>query len=189
MLIKAKTGEQAVAAVEMNGSCASSVSGGGMFRVECFDSEGNLKWSDYVHNLVVNEGLEFMNEQFFSGSTYTATWYLGLISGPGPSTITASDVLASKAWAEFTDYTGDRKEVTFGAASLADPSVISNTVVPSEFVITGGGGTVAGAFLTNVDSGSSGVLFSASDFEAPGDRAVVANDTIRVTYEFSLAAT
>jgi hypothetical protein len=44
--------------------------------------------------------------------------------------------------------------------------------------------------LTSDDtkSGTTGVLFSASDFAAPGDRAVVSGDVINVTYTFSLDA-
>jgi hypothetical protein len=65
--------------------------------------------------------------------------------------------------------------------------VITNGT-PVSFTITGGGGTVAGAFLTDVDTGTGGILFSVSNFQAPGDRAVVAGDTLNVTYTFSLDA-
>jgi hypothetical protein len=37
--------------------------------------------------------------------------------------------------------------------------------------------------------GTTGTLFSASDFQSPGDRAVVNGDTLNVTYQFSLTAT
>ena len=78
--------------------------------------------------------------------------------------------------------------MTFGTATTADPSVISNSAAPSSFTISGAGGVVAGAFLCTVSSGTSGVLFSASDFQAPGDRTVVSGDTLNVTYTFSLDA-
>jgi hypothetical protein len=162
---------------------------GGVFHVECFDKDGNLKWKTSEHNLVVNEGLQDMNTQYFKGSTYTAAFFLGLIIGPGSgTTFAAADTLASKAWTEFTDYAGSRKAVTFGTATTADPSVISNSASPSSFTISGAGGVVAGAFLCTVSSGTSGVLFSESDFQSPGDRTVVAGDTLNVTYTFSLDA-
>jgi hypothetical protein len=47
---------------------------------------------------------------------------------------------------------------------------------------------VAGAFLTNVATGTSGILFSESDFQSPGDRVTVAGDVLNVTYQFSLDA-
>lgn len=162
---------------------------GGVFHVQCLDKDGNLKWETSEHNLVVNEGLQNMNTQYFKGSTYTAAFFLGLITGPGSgTTFAAADTLASKAWTEFTDYSGARKAVTFGTATTADPSVITNSASPASFTISGAGGTVAGAFLCTVASGTSGVLFSESDFQSPGDRVVVSGDTLNVTYTFSLDA-
>jgi hypothetical protein len=162
---------------------------GGVFHVECFDKDGNLKWKTSEHNLVVNQGLQDMNTQYFKGSTYTASFFLGLITGPGSgTTFAAADTLASKAWTEYTDYSGARKAVTFGTATTADPSIISNSASPSSFTISGAGGVIAGAFLCTVSSGTSGVLFSESDFQSPGDRTVVSGDTLNVTYTFSLDA-
>jgi hypothetical protein len=162
---------------------------GGVFHVQCLDKDGNLKWETTKHNLVVNQGLQDMNTQYFKGIAYTAAWYLGLITGPGSgTTFAAADTLASKAWTEYTDYVGARKSVTFGTATTADPSVISNSGSPASFTISGAGGTVAGAFLCSVSSGTSGILFSESDFQSPGDRVVVAGDTLNVTYTFSLDA-
>ncbi len=163
---------------------------GGVYKVVCHDADGNLKWEETTHNLVVNTGLQNMNTQFFKGSAYTAAWYLGLITGPGSgTTIAAGDTLATHAgWTEFTNYSGNRKAVTFGTATTADPSVIDNSASPSQFTITSSGGVVAGAFLCNVATGTSGILFSASDFQSPGDRTVVSGDTLTVTYTFSLDA-
>lgn len=167
------------------------LSAGGVFTVQCFDKDGNLKWEEKNHNKVVNEGLQYMNDTFFEGSSYTAAWYVGLVTGPGAgNTYAAGDTLASHVgWTEFTDYSSptDRGAISFGSATLADPSVITNGT-PVDFVISGGGGTVAGAFLTDVDTGTSGILFSVSNFTSPGDRAVVSGDTLRVTYQFSLDA-
>ena len=163
---------------------------GGVFHVECFDKDGNLKWETSEHNLVVNQGLQDMNTQYFKGSAYTAGFFLGLVTGPSSgTTFAAADTLSSHAgWTEFTNYSGARKSVTFGTATTADPSVITNSVSPSTFTINGAGGTVAGAFLCTVSSGTSGILFSESDFQAPGDRVVIAGDTLNVTYTFSLDA-
>jgi hypothetical protein len=187
---KAKSVDKIGASVLLGGSTVSAAGGAGVFTIQCFGQDGNLKWEEKNPNLVVNEGLEDMNNKYFTGSTYTAAWYLGLITGPGSgTTIAAADTLASHTgWTEYSDYTGNRKSVTFAAASLADPSVIDNSASPSAFVITAPGGTVAGAFLASVDTGSAGILFSASDFQSPGDRAVVAGDTLSVTYTFSLDA-
>ena len=161
---------------------------GGVFTVTCFDTEGNLKWEDSFHNLVVNVGLQDLNTQFFKGSGYTAAWYLGLITGPGSGvTYAATDALGSVSWTEFTNYTGNRKLVSFGTATNADPSVISNSASQSSYTISGGGGTVAGAFLCTVATGTSGVLFSEGNFTG-GDKIVAAGDTLNVTYTFNADA-
>lgn len=187
---KAHSGDAAAAGLVAKTGFSEGTKGGGVFHIQCFDSEGKLKWEDATHNLVVNEGLEYMNNTFFSGSSYTSAWYLGLVTGPGSSTVyAAADTLASHAgWTEFTNYSGARKLVTFGSATEADPSVINNSGSPSSFTISGGGGVVGGAFLCNVSSGTSGILFSEADFNSPGDRTVVAGDTLNVTYTFSLDA-
>ena len=181
----AQSTERVAATQEAGAKFREGLVGGGVFTVTCYDKDGNLKWENKAKNLVVNEGLQDMNTEYFKGSTYTAAWYLGLVTGPGPSTFAAADTLASKAWTEFTNYSGNRKAVTFGTATTADPSVIDNNASQATFNITGTA-TVAGAFLASVDTGTSGVLFSEADFESPGDRAVVSGDTLNVKYEFSL---
>ena len=186
---KASSTDTVSAGLVARSGADSSALAGGIFHVQCLDKDGNLKWETSEHNLVVNEGLQDMNTKYFQGSAYTADFYLGLITGPGSgTTFAAADTLASKAWTEYTDYAGSRKAVTFGTATTADPSVISNSAAPSSFTISGAGGTIAGAFLCTVASGTSGVLFSESDFQSPGDRVVVSGDTLNVTYTFSLDA-
>ena len=162
---------------------------GGVYKVQCVGADGHVKWEEEMHNLVVNQGLQSMVSVYLDGATQITTWYIGLITGPGSgTTIAATDTLASKAWTEFTNYTGNRKTAVFGTATTADPSVLNNTASPASFAITGAGGNVAGAFLASVDTGTSGTLFSASDFQSPGDRVVVSGDTLNVTYTFSLDA-
>jgi hypothetical protein len=163
---------------------------GGVYKIQCLGADGQVKWEEDMHNLVVNVGLQDMVATYLDAGTQVTTWYVGLITGPGSgTTIAAADTLASHSgWTEFTDYSGNRKAAVFGTATTADPSVINNTASPASFTISGSGGTVAGAFLCSVASGTSGVLFSASDFQSPGDRVVVSGDTLNVTYTFSLDA-
>jgi hypothetical protein len=188
-IAKSKMGETVQAGVGKAANEEARVGLGGVFTVQCFGPDGVLKWEDQFHNLVVNQGLQDLNTKYFKGSAYTAAWYLGLVTGPGSgTTYAAGDTLASHAgWTEFTNYSGTRKAVTFGTATTADPSVIDNSASPSSFLISGAGGTVAGAFLCSVTSGTSGVLFSEGDFTG-GDKIVANGDTINVTYTFSADA-
>ena len=187
---KAKSTDQVTASVVRNSQPTESVKGGGVFAIECIDKDGNLKWKAESKNLVVNQGLQTMNAVYFTSGTQITTWYVGLITGPGSgTTIAAGDTLASHAgWTEYTDYSGNRKTATFATPTTADPSVVTNSASPASFAISGAGGTVAGAFLASVATGTSGTLFSAADFQSPGDRSVVSGDTLNVTYTFSLDA-
>lgn len=168
----------------------SKAKAGGVYTIQCIGADGELKWEQNTPNLVVNQGLQDMNTTYLNAGTQVTTWYVGLIMGPGSgTTIAAGDTLASHAgWTEFTNYSGNRKAAVFATATTADPSVITNTASPASFAISGAGGTVAGAFLGSVATGTSGVLFSAADFQSPGDRVVVSGDTLNVTYTFSLDA-
>jgi hypothetical protein len=170
---------------------AEKAKAGGVFTVQCFDKDGQLKWQAQEHNLVVNVGLKDMNEKYFTGSGYTAAWYLGLYGAAASNNPAAGDTMASHiGWTEITAYSETtRPQCNFGTSTTADPSVISNSASVAVFSINGTA-TVGGAFLTNSNTkgGTTGILFSAGDFQAPGDRAVVSGDTLNVTYQFSLDA-
>lgn len=165
------------------------MSAGGAFTVTCMDKDGNEKWVDIAPNLVVNTGLQDMNTKFFSGSAYTAAWYIGLVNGTSATTtFSGGDTLASHTgWTENSSYGGNRKAASFGSATLADPSNINNASSTASFTMNATA-NIAGAFLCNVASGTTGLLFSAADFQSPGDRAVVSGDVLLVTYSFNLDA-
>ena len=169
-------------------AAAENASATGKYVVECFDKDGNLKWVAESKNLVVNVGLQYMAGAALTGTTPVTTWYIGLYGSGATNTPAAGDTLASHAgWTEITPYAGNRIAATFAAATNANPSVVTNSASKAQFTINASA-TVGGAFLCSVASGTSGVLFSAADFAAPGDRAVVSGDVILVTYTFSLSA-
>jgi hypothetical protein len=159
---------------------------GGVFHVKCLDSEGNVKWDEAFHNLVVNEGLQDINAKYFTGVTYTATWYMGLVNTG--ATYAAGDTMASHStWTENVGYVQSaRPTMAFGSPTLADPSVLTST--PTVFTISATS-TIAGAFLStaNAKSGTTGLLFSVGNFTV-GDRPVFSGDTLNVTYVFSADA-
>ena len=188
---KAKSFDNVGADVAKGGGTNARLKGGGIFTVRCRDKEGNLKWEQKSHNLVVNVGLADMNTKYFKGSGYTAAWYIGIYGPAASNNPSSTDTMASHAgWTEVTAYSNaTRPAAVFGAATTADPSVIANSASPGQFLINASA-NVGGAFLTTGDGkgGSSGTLFSASDFAAPGDRTVQNGDVLSVTYTFSLDA-
>lgn len=191
MLIQSKASDSAVSAVLSCSGQSEGIRAGGVFKIQCLDKDGSLKWESESHNLVVNVGLKDMNEKYFTGSAYTAAWYIGLYGAASSNNPAAGDTAASHAgWTEVTTYSqATRPAATFGTSTTADPSVISNSGSPASFSINGTT-TVGGAFLisNSTKGGTTGILFSAADFASPGDRSVVSGDTLVVTYTFSLDA-
>lgn len=168
-----------------------SASAKGKFTLECRDKDGNIKWVAEESNLVVNVGLQYMAGSALAGATQVTTWYVGLYGAGASNTPAASDTAASHAgWTEITPYSNStRPSAVFAAATNANPSVVTNSASPAAFAINTTA-TVGGAFLISNDTkgGTSGTLFSAADFQAPGDRVVANGDTLNVSYTFSLSA-
>jgi hypothetical protein len=162
----------------------------GVYTIQCHDAQGNLKWEAASKNLVVNGGLQDMNAKYFTGSAYTATWFIGLYGAGASNTPAASDTMSSHAgWTEVVPYSNaTRPACTFGTPTTANPSVATNSASPASFSINATA-TVGGAFLTSnsTKNGTTGVLYSAADFGAPGDRSVASGDVLTVTYSLSLA--
>jgi hypothetical protein len=153
----------------------------GLFNIACYDKDGKLKWEKEAKNAATDEGLNKLLDVMFHGTAAIATWYIGLITGTG--TLAAADTLASHAgWTEGTDYTGDRKEWTEGAANA---KAITNAATV-DFACSGSM-TVKGAFLASAATGTSGTLFCTAAFTG-GDQAVGNGDTLKVTYTVSAAA-
>lgn len=162
----------------------------GKFKIECFDKDGNLKWQAENHNLVVNVGLQYMCGTALTSVAQITSWYIGLYGAGASNTPAAGDTMASHAgWTEVTPYSNaTRPACTFATATTANPSVATNSASVAAFTINATS-TVGGAFLVDnsTKGGSTGTLFSAADFNSPGDRSVVSGDTLNVTYTMSLA--
>ena len=191
LMNQAVSNDKIGAAITRTVGAVDKVAAGGVFKVTCTGADGQVKWEENLKNLVVNVGLKDMNDKYFTGASYTAAWYIGLYGAAASNNPAAGDTAASHAgWTEVVPYSNaTRPAATFAAATTADPSVITNSASPASFSINATA-TVGGAFLIsdNTKSGSTGVLFSASDFAAPGDRSVASGDTLAVTYTFSLDA-
>lgn len=160
----------------------------GVYIAECFDAQGNLKWSDSIKNLTTNVGRASLMDSYFA-NTGGGAIVMGL---KGTGTAAYGDTQVSHAgWLEVGNanaptYSGTRKTPLFASATTANPSVLATSAAVT-FAMTGSG-TVAGAFInvggsSTIDS-TTGVLFSAGDFTA-GSKVVTSGDTINVTYTLS----
>lgn len=164
----------------------------GVYFVECYDKDGNLKWSDTFPNAVVTFGKNLTLDTVLAGSGYTVTGpYMGLI-GATP-TVAATDTMASHSgWNEVgganaPTYSGTRKTCAWSAASGGTKSLSS----PLSFSMTGAG-TVGGCFITlgsgalNTLDSTAGTLLSAGAFTG-GNKDVASGDTLNVSYSLSLS--
>jgi hypothetical protein len=179
----AKATDAQSAALIAGAGASESLSITGAYTVECFDAEGNLKWSEQIKNLVVTVGKNAMLDEFFTGSNYSAAWYLGLVDGASSPTYNAADVMSSHAgWSEFTSYSN----LTRPAPTWTSASAGSKATNATSFNINGSG-TVAGAFMTTNSTigGTTGTLYSAGNFSG-GSRTVASGDTLNVTYTATL---
>ena len=184
----AKLGDAVDATVTRNAGGAELFGLQGVYTAECYDAQGNLKWSDVIENLTTNVGRKNLLDSYFANTGGGAV-VMGL---KGTGTAAYADTQASHAtWLEVGNtnaptYSGTRKTPAFSAATTANPSVLS-TSAAVVFSMTGSG-TVAGAFIniggsSTIDS-TTGTLFSAGDFTA-GSKTVTSGDTINVTYTLS----
>lgn len=191
----AKFGDACEATVSRSAGSAELVGLEGTYVAECYDAQGNLKWTDEIKNLVTDVGRQDMLDKYFS-NTGAGAVVMGLAGANGSATFTPAytDTQASHAgWYEVGNanaptYSGARKTPAFAGATNANPSVLS-TSAPVIFSMTGSG-TVYGAFI-NVNGASTvddttGILFSIGAFTA-GSKTVTSGDTINVTYTLSAA--
>jgi hypothetical protein len=184
----AKFGDAMEATVTRNAGSTELFGLEGVYTFECYDAQGNLKWSDNIDNLTTNVGRKSLLDSYFANTGGGAV-VMGL---KGTGTAAYTDTQSSHAgWLEVgatnaPTYSGTRKTPTFSAATSANPSVLS-TSAAVVFSMTGSG-TVAGAFIniggTSAIDNTTGTLFSAGDFTA-GSKTVTSGDTINVTYTLS----
>ena len=153
------------------------------WEVVCKGSDGREKWRELNDNLIVTVGLNALLTEFFKGSSYTATWCVGLKS---TGTALAADTMSShSSWTEITDYSESvRQTIVLGTPSAGS---VDNSASKATFSINGTT-TIFGAFLTssNTKSGTAGTLYGVVDFGS--SRAVISGDTLEITVTLTAAS-
>lgn len=160
----------------------------GVYDVECFDKDGNLKWAELgVKNVVTNEGKNGMLDTYFAGSSYTGTWYMSLITN-GSATLSSTYAVPIVTEISSGIVTSDtRPTISWSAASggaksatTTSFSITGTATITGNMVVTGGSGitTVGNTAATG------GILFSAATFGS--SKSVSSGDTLQVTYSISV---
>jgi len=187
-------GDISNAALIKSADFAETVGMEGHYVAKCYDKDGNLKWEDTIDNLVMAVGKQLMLDTLLSGSAYTATVRMGLVSGASAPTYAAANTQASHSgWLESgatnaPTYSGTRPTITFSSASSSGttPSNVTTKAGSAavSFTFTGSG-TVAGCFI-NINGSATiddttGTLYSAGSFTG-GNKSVASTDQLNVTY-------
>jgi hypothetical protein len=148
--------------------------------------KGNLidKWEQ--KNVTTDEGLNFMLNVMFHGTSAYSPWYMGIFNTD--TTPAVGTTYATPVFTESSDYTSaNRPEYVEAAAS---GKVITNTANKATFTMNATT-TIYGAFLCGGTSASSkgnasdGVLFAASKFTTA--KSVVSSDVLMVVCSITLA--
>ena len=162
----------------------------GRYEVECRDEHGNLKWKDHIDNLVTTVGKNDLLDKYLAGSSYTAAFYLGLISSVSYTAVAAGDTMSSHAgWLEagaanVPIYSQGARPTAAWASASSGSKALSSSLT---YTIATTGGTLKGCFLTTVATkdGTTGILFSAGLFSG-GDKIVAVADSLSVSYSLAV---
>lgn len=191
MIDKLHSADQVGASVIRGGAVGEDAKITGQFTAECFDADGNLKWSDTFNNLVTTQGKNDLLDKYL-GLAAQSGFFMGLISLTSYSTTAVTDVAAqingTNGWKE----AGAANQPTYSQSTRPAPSFSAasagskTTSAAVAFSITGTG-TAKGCFIatSSVKDGTAGVLYSAGLFTG-GDKAVGNGDTLNVTYTASV---
>jgi hypothetical protein len=138
------------------------------------------------HNIVTNEGLEYILGVGLDGTTsQITTWYLGLKDEIGDP-LDGSETHTSKVFTELTTY-DEANRITWvdGAITGTTTKSIDNSGTPAVFTISATDdyyGVFMASVATKGNSGA-GTMFSAANFASA--KSLVDNDTLTVTYTFT----
>ena len=154
---------------------------GGVFALECYDPNKQLKWHDTAVKLVTNEGLQHALDVLFTAATQTAAWHVGLMDDT-PDVTAGATLATADGFTEFSEYTGGRQEFV----DVRAVNTVTNSASTVSFAITGVGGGVGGALLAAASAGTSTILLCGAALTG-GNRAVATGDTVVVTYSFTAA--
>jgi len=149
----------------------------------------HLLHEEYAPNVVTDVGANDLLDKYFAGSSYTAAFFVGLISSVSFSAVAAANTMSSHSgWTEAgptnaPNYSaGTRPSLTMGTAASSRSKVAS---AAASFTFSGGG-TIKGMFTTtnSTKDGTTGILYNAVLFTG-GDRVVASSDVVNVTPTFT----
>ncbi len=154
------------------------------YDVECFGSDGILKWRESFDNIVMTTGKNWYLQQGLVSAVASPLMYVGLVGTRSWSAYAAADTQPSHAgWVEVGTVYSNGTRVQWNPGAVASGTV-DNSASKAVFAITASE-AVRGGFMTtgsnkgNPDQGSLGTIIGAGDFSLI--RTVISGDTLNVT--------
>lgn len=150
---------------------------GFVYDLEYRNPDGSLGWTEQVHNLIPQEGVDYVADTLLNSVAQVTSWYLGLFENdyaPG-STSTAAQLVTPIG--ETTAY--DAATRLLWQAVYNGVGRLDNSAARAEFVFTADK-TIYGGFLSSQSSkqNTAGTLLSIARFSSP--RVVETGGSLRV---------
>lgn len=155
---------------------------GGVFEVVHRGVDGREKSRETIHNLVVNEGINYALDAMVNGGTQISAWYFAPWStNTAPA---ATHTYAAPTNTETTAYSeSTRQEWAAGAASgQAVTNATAATITANDSVTIYGVGIVGGGTgaTTKGDTAGGGKMLSSAMFST--SKSLTAGETLDITY-------
>lgn len=171
----------------------------GVYHVECYGSDGNMKWTEDAPNALYDEGEFMILDVALRGGTAPANFFIGLLKNSLATAPVETSTLASLPVSthEPTNATepgyAARQQVNRDATASGWPTLVLNSgdhqatsKTVSWTASANWTGTLRWIFLTSITTvaDTTGKLFSLAQLSA--DRTLLSGDTLQVTYSLKL---
>ena len=141
---------------------------------ECYDAQGVLKWAEYDRpNLMTDEGINFLLDVMFHGTSNVSKWYLALVESD--TTAASGMTYATPTYTECTAYSGGARP-EFNEAAASSKSItnsankasytMSDTKTLYGAALVGGGTGADTAEIPGNTGDATGVLMCYSKFSS-----------------------
>jgi hypothetical protein len=143
---------------------------GSIWDFECYDKNGKLKWEERNRpNMVTHEGIDFILDVMFHGTTACGTWYIFPVESDTTALATFTYHAIDSQFTECTAY-DEATRVEFNEAA-ASGQAITNSANKASFTMNDtktlyGGALVTTSTKSDHESSASKVLFCYSKFDA-----------------------
>lgn len=161
----------------------------GIFRIACYNAQGQLKWSEDAHNALAQQGERIFLDSVLRGGTAPTGYFLRLYNTTPTGTSTLTTLSASEP-ATANGYNPANQGINRDATAAGFPNLTTATLhyqaVSKTVTITAAGGTIGpviyAALATTSDNTGKLVAYAALS----ATRTLQIGDSLQLTYTVRL---